>query len=126
MSRQSGGIYNTSVKKVVISEGVRSMDSSSLAFSKALETVILPETLESLNSGVFWGCSKLKSVTIGSSLTSIDGNAFGDCTSLTDIYYSGTREEWDSININSSGNDAILNATVHSSDGQEFLANGMG
>lgn len=53
MKARIGGIYNTSVKKVVISEGIRFMQGGSLAFSKALETVQLPESLVSIKGMTF-------------------------------------------------------------------------
>jgi len=36
-------------------------------------------------------------VTIPDSVTSISSSAFQNCTGLTDIYFSGTKEQWNSI-----------------------------
>ncbi len=44
-------------------------------------------------------------------LTSIGTNAFTD-TVLTDVYYTGTEEQWNTISV-SSGNDPLKNATFH-------------
>jgi len=46
-------------------------------------------------------------------VTSIGNYAFYDCSGLTDVYYAGTATEWDSIDIDSGGNDALTKATIH-------------
>ena len=43
---------------------------------------------------------------------SIGSNAFDGCSALTDVYYTGTEEQWDTLSI-SSGNDPLINATIH-------------
>lgn len=80
----------------------------------------------------FWGCSSLISVEIPLSVTTIGNSAFTDCTSLTDVYYSGTEEDWAKISIYN-GNDLLINATIHFnygkteySEGLEFISNGDG
>ena len=57
-------------------------------------------------------CSELKSVNIPNSVIDIGTCAFGGCTALKDIYYSGTEEQWNAINIER-GNDRLKNATIH-------------
>lgn len=64
-------------------------------------------------SGMFWGCSSLESVTIPNSITYIGGSSFSGCTNLKDVYYTGTKAEWEKIDINNVGNDDLLNATIH-------------
>lgn len=50
----------------------------------------------------FYNCTSLKTVTIPVSVTCIDDDAFDGCTSLTDIYFTGTEEEWNAIRKNTS------------------------
>ena len=52
------------------------------------------------------------SVTISESTTSIGSGAFRNCTRLTDIYYSGTEEQWKEVLI-ASDNHPLLNAKIH-------------
>lgn len=57
----------------------------------------------------------LKEVFIPVSVTKIDNRAFYGCTTLTDVHYSGTKEQWDKINIDTryNSNAPLLNATIH-------------
>ena len=54
----------------------------------------------------------LDKVPVPVSVTSIMKSAFSDCTSLTDVYYSGTEEQWDSISIDSY-NEPLTGAAMH-------------
>ena len=45
-------------------------------------------------------------------MTSIDYFAFNSCSSLKDVFYIGTRAQWEAISI-AEGNDYLLSATFH-------------
>ncbi len=77
-----------------------------------LISITIPDSVTSISGKVFYDCTSLTSVTIPDSVTTIDDYAFYDCHNLTDVYYSGTEEEWKKISI-SSGNQPLLNATIH-------------
>ena len=66
----------------------------------------------SIGSYAFEGCTSLASVTIGDSVTTIGEYAFYECTGLTDVYYTGTEEQWNAISIGAV-NTALTNATIH-------------
>ena len=55
---------------------------------------------------------EITSVSFPNTIKEIGTKAFNNCTSLTDVYYDGTEEEWNEIDI-STGNDAIHTATKH-------------
>ena len=48
---------------------------------------------------VFWDCTGLTNVIIPSSVTSIGSYVFYYCKKLTDVYYTGTEEQWNKITI---------------------------
>lgn len=75
------------------------------------ETVSLPDTITEIGKGAFYQ-NDLSKIYLPVSLLSIDENAFYDCAILTDIYYSGTEEQWRAISI-ADGNDSLENAVIH-------------
>ena len=54
----------------------------------------------------------LKKVTIPCSVKVIEQETFDGCTGLTDVYYAGSKSEWNAINI-ASGNEPLTNAAIH-------------
>ena len=80
-----------------------------------LETLILPEKLTELSSYLFWGCDSLQSIVIPKSVTAIQTSVLFLCDNIKDVYYEGTEEEWNAINIDSD-NDELLGATIHFAD----------
>ena len=96
-------------------------------YYKIIDEIIIENGVTSISSYAFDYFTALTSVTIPKDVTSIRQNAFGDCTSLTDVYYAGTEDEWAAITIES-GNDYLINATIHfsepvASEGLEFTLN---
>ncbi len=61
---------------------------------------------------VFDGCTSLETIVIPSSVTSIGAKVFNDCSALTDVYYTGSEDEWNDIYM-MSGNDCLTAATIH-------------
>lgn len=77
----------------------------------SLENVVLADGVY-IDSFAFLNCYNIKNITIPSTVKTIGGSAFEGCTSLKNIYYKGSKSQWDAINIES-GNDSLLNANIH-------------
>ena len=75
-------------------------------------TVSLKNGVETIGFYAFHGCTHIDAVCIPSSVTSIIGSAFSGCTGLTDVYYTGTEEEWNEISIESN-NEYLTGAEKH-------------
>ena len=101
-----------SLTSVAISNKVTSIGWCTFFRCTALTSVTIPNSVTYIDSHAFGGCTSLKSIKIPDSVTSISRDAFYDCQSLTNIYYTGTEEQWNAINI-LDGNEALLNATIH-------------
>lgn len=108
------------------------------AFSgcSSLEGISVPSSITSIGQGAFSGCASLTRIDLShcNNLTCIEDNtfrhcrmlesikipssvesinyAFYECTALTTVYYGGTEEQWEDINIGKDGNTYLLNANI--------------
>lgn len=69
----------------------------------------VPNGTTELFHEAFYGATKLTAIYIPKSVTKIGQQCFMYCTSLKDIYYDGTKENWDRI----SNNSIASNVTIH-------------
>ena len=74
----------SSVRSVVIEDGVTSIGNSAFAYCEALTEVTIPESVTSIGRYAFETCSSLSSLILPSGLRSIELSAFGS-TALTSI-----------------------------------------
>ncbi len=72
----------------------------------------IPVGVINIADTAFYDCSKLGSIEIAASVTSIGNSVFYNCNSLTDVYYGGSKEDWNDITIGFY-NTSLYNATIH-------------
>ncbi len=101
---------------VTISNGLTDFGGFIFQWCEALTSVTILDGVTCIDHYDFYNCSSLTSVTIPDSVTTIKRSAFDRCKSLSDVYFGGTREQWNKIKIDSDGNNYLLNATIHCID----------
>ena len=83
-------------------------------YADRITTVDIQNGITNICPYMFCDCSNYNSIFIPSSITSIGDYAFQNCNGLSRIYFDGTREQWDAINVDyDSGNTALQNATLY-------------
>lgn len=97
---------------ITIPNSVTSLGSGAFRYSSGLDSVVIGDGVTKIGDLMFYYCTNLANIAISKSVTDIGDRAFDQCSSLTDVYYTGTEEEWASITIGS-GNEALTNATIH-------------
>lgn len=75
----------SSLRSVVLSDSITSLEEMSFYHCESLESVTLPSSLESIGQCAFEGCSLLDNVVLPDGLTEIGSYAFYHCTSLSHI-----------------------------------------
>lgn len=63
-------------------------------------TIVVPEGMKTIAAKSFSGSGNLKILVLPSSVTEIADSAFSENSSLKRIYYAGTEEQWNTINLN--------------------------
>lgn len=81
----------------------------------SLANIIVPDSVTNIEEYAFYSCGNLKSITIPKGVVRIEGRAFDSCSSLKDVYYLGTKDEWNKISIDPQ-NDELINANIHFAD----------
>ncbi|MGN0469132.1 MAG: leucine-rich repeat domain-containing protein [Acutalibacteraceae bacterium] len=76
---------NSSIKSVVIEDGVTSIGDYAFPICKTLTSITIGNSVTSIGFRAFISCSGLKSITIPDSVTSIGHSAFIECTGLTSV-----------------------------------------
>jgi len=64
-----------------------------------LKEAVVPDYVTCIGHDAFSGCSILSEITIGKNVTSIENYAFYSCKALSKINYTGTIDEWCTINF---------------------------
>ena len=102
--------YCQSLTSITISNGVTTISDTMFCNCQSLTSITIPNSVTTIDSYAFSNCRNLTSITIPNSVTTINQAAFMYCSELQDVYYIGTEEEWEKINISSYHND--LNGKV--------------
>ena len=101
--------------EVSLGKGVTYIGKAAFVYCKRLSAITLPEGVETIADWVFAQNSALTSIVLPSSLTYIGETAFFGCENLTDVYYSGTEEQWNAIRMFSRDDpeDFLCQAEIH-------------
>lgn len=89
--------YCKNLKNVVIPNSVSEIKGYAFCNCSSLTNITIPNSVTSICIGAFEDCSSLKSITIPSNVTSIGYSTFSGCSNLKDIYYEGTKSQWEKL-----------------------------
>ena len=133
------------LENVTLPEGLTEIGACMFDECEALKTLDIPESVtkvslgafegcwrleqidlknvENLGTDAFLGCSSLKKVIISKKMKNIEANVFSECSALSDIYYEGTKAQWQSITKKTNwdknvGSENVFGSyIIHCSDG---------
>lgn len=114
LSRDKTEVYTALVKKdsYSIPNNVQSIGKNAFNNCRDLKGIVIPDGVKIIEQCAFHFCNNMASITLPKSVTNIEEHAFDYCSALSDVYYSGTSEEWKKIKIDSS-NTYLIRAKIH-------------
>ena len=107
-SDSSGVLYNKNMTQLLqvpdkitdsykIPDSVISIGDDAFENCANLRNFRIPDGVVELGSWVFVNCENLKCITIPKSVKTIGWSLFVDCPKLTDVYFTGTKDEWELV-----------------------------
>lgn len=93
-------LFASSITSFVIPDHIKKIENSAFNSCADLINIKIGDRVVSIGFLAFYNCSSLTSITISNSVTSIGSYAFSGCSSLTEIIYTGTKEQWSSLQKN--------------------------
>lgn len=113
----------STVKNVIIQEGVEDIEYEAFSECLLLKSVELPGTLTHISSGAFKECRSLKKITIPKHVGQIGDGAFKNCVSLEYVYIpESVFSIWDGA---FGGNDNLRTIEVSESNRHYFIEDGI-
>ena len=88
----------SAVKHAIVPNGVTHIVSDVFDECPNLETIVFPDSISDLYFGISM-CEKLYLIKIPSSVTLIRYEGISFCSNFSDIYFEGTKEQWNNISI---------------------------
>ncbi|MBO4877684.1 MAG: leucine-rich repeat protein [Ruminococcus sp.] len=81
---------------VVIPEEVTAVARYAFSDCDNMTSVVIPASVKKIGDRPFYGCDQLAWAALPVDFV-IDGHMFSNCQVLTDIYYAGTRDQWEQL-----------------------------
>lgn len=82
------------IKSISFTGNIQSVGAGAFSGCKKLASVALPKTVKKIGENAFEGCTALARVELANTVEKIGGNSFAGCSSLTDVYFTGSRQDW--------------------------------
>ena len=102
-----------SLTSIVIPDSIKYIGNSAFKYCSSLSSVDIGDSVTSIGDGAFEGCYSLTSIVVPNSVTSIGELSFSECPSLTDIYFTGTEDEWNAIEKGNNWDSNTGSYTIH-------------
>lgn len=102
----------SALQNVYLPDSLYFIGNDAFSLCESLREITIPEGVTYIGEYAFNGCSALEQIALPATVGYIQEAAFRFCDSLTDVYYSGTQEARDFINIKIE-NDPLYDATWH-------------
>lgn len=90
---------DTLISSCVLHEKTKFIASSAFSECRSLKSIQIPDEVISIGNNSFYFCVNLQYVILGKQVSQIERGAFGNCSALKSLFYKGTKEEFQDIEI---------------------------
>ena len=104
--------HSAQIRKVTVENGVTNIVDRAFDRCSNLTEVTIPESVTRIGRLAFCDCTSLAAISLPSSIANIGSSAFDNCNSLADVYYAGSKRDWNRISM-SGANEYLRNAVLH-------------
>ena len=99
-------------KSVTVSDGITEYAEGTLGAMSYVEKIVLPDGVESLGTAAFLIDFELRELVIGKGLKRIEVDSFEKVPEDITIYFRGSEEEWNNVEIAERGNSVLNNCKI--------------
>ena len=99
------------LEEVSLSSNLKTIPAACFNCCFNLLSITIPDKVTNIGDGAFLGCKNLSKIDMPLSIRKIGNQAFKDCNSLEYIYYDGSIDDWDNIDI-SDNNESLQNSDI--------------
>ena len=115
-SVKSLGAYSfsgcTALRSVRLPKGLTEISDHLFYNATALESITLPENVTSIGYWAFRNCTSLEKIVIQNKVSEITDYDFAGDTELANVYYTGSKSDWNNITVSSKGNTPLTSAKI--------------
>ena len=101
--------FNSSLENIRISDNIERICNDTFYRCIKLRSIALPKNMYHIDCFAFCSCVALERIIIYDKVKVIANRAFENCYNLKNVYYIGTEEQWNKIEIDA-GNECLLKA----------------
>lgn len=135
----------SALKEITLPNGITAISDCTFLDCKAMTRINFPKNLKAVGGAAFRNCNSLTHILLPDSVTELSSEAFRNCSSLTSIYipvsvtkfgwktfantslkqlyYAGTKSQWQNMIIDE-GNECLSKATIYyESEGNHIACN---
>ena len=111
------------IGSVYLSDSVKCIEDNAFGDS-SIYSIYLGNNVSEIKTYAFYSCQALETVILGNKIETIDERAFTGVYSLKTIYYLGTEDDWNEINIKSY-NSEMYNADIKYTNANDLCSQGI-
>ena len=100
------------LETITLGEGLTEIPFRCFFDASALVTIDIPEGVTAIREDAFASCKAMRTIVLPSTLTTVEHSAFIDSTALSVVFFKGTPEQFDAIDI-SDKNEVLLDAKCY-------------